>query len=396
MSVFAVLFALISPLTVLGSEPKPGDIINSANVDQYKEYFPLIMYGFVKDGWTLEEPVAIHVKDHTNISAPKNYLEATKNNAGKVTLNPDGTLNGLVAGLPFPDPQEPAKAVKVLWNHYYRWRSDGFSYDQGFWATYRRKGGQITNSLALIDMLFFSHRTSVDPKPVLPNRNNLFYALLLDSQTPPNKDMVTLSWRYEDPTKNDDMWTYVPTLRRTLRLMSSERANPVRGTTYTWDDFYGFDGRVLDYAPTLVAEQKLLALMNQQTKAVVGTKYEHGYPHPVVAGPTDPYELHDFFILDVVPKNSRHPESKKTLFISKDIYHVIYSHVYDKQGNLWKGCINAIISLKTAQGDQGWTQCSSALTDLKSGYWGQNLLWGVTADGKMDSERFAPGALGSF
>ena len=396
MVVCIVLSVFALPGAAMSAAPAPGDVIDASNVEQYKEYLPMILQGFVKDGWGLEEPVTLHVKDRTGLSVPKSYNDATKNNIGKVTLNEDGTLNGHVIGLPFPDPKEPNMARKVLWNHYYRWRSDGFSYDQGFWTTSRRKGGKISNSLALIDMLFFAHRTSVDPKPDLPNRNGLFYALLLDSQTPPNKDMATLTWRYDDPKKNDDMWTYVPTLRRTLRLMSSERSNPVRGTTYTWDDFYGFDGRILDYTPTLVGEPTLLALMSQQTKAVEGTKFEHGYPHPVVAGPTDPYELHDFVVIDVTPKNKRHPESKKTLFISKESYHAIYSHVYDKQGNLWKGMVNAIINFETAQGEAGWTQCSSALTDLKNGYWGQNLLWEVTADGNMNMERFTPGALGTY
>ena len=397
-SIFIFMFVVffILPGSVFGTEPQPGDIIDAGNVEQYKDYLPTLMQGYVKDGWGLEKAVTIHVTSPSKINVPQKYIDASKDNIGKVTLNSDGTINGLVSGLPFPDPKEPDMALKVLWNHYYRWRSDGFSYDQGFWTTSKRKGGHIAHALAMIDVLFFSHRTTVDPKPVMPNRENLFFALILDSQTPPNKDMATLTWRYDDPNRNDDMWTYVPTLRRTLRLMSSERANPVRGTAYTWDDFYGFDGRVLDYTPKMVGEKPLLALMHQQTKAVRGTEFETGYPHPVVAGPNDPYELHDFYVVDIFPKAKRHPEQKKTLFISKDIFHVIYSHVYYKNGELWKGMNNAIINIKTAQGADGWTQCSSALTDLKNGYWSQNLLWEVTADGEMDMDRFRPGALGTY
>ena len=388
------LFALPGPS--LSAEPKPGDVINAGNVDQYKDYLPLLIKGYVKDGWGLEKPVNIHVTSPTKITVPQTYIEASKKNVEKVTLNPDGTLNGFVSGLPFPDPKEPNLGQKILWNHYYRWRADNFTYDQGFWTTARRKGGTITKSLAMIDILFFSHRTAVDPKPNLPSKANLYFALILDSQTPPNKDLATLTWRYDDPRKNDDMWSYVPTLRRTIRLMSSERANPVRGTAYTWDDFYGFDGRILDYNAKFVGKKQFLALMNQQTKAVKGSKFETGYPHPVVAGPTDPYELHGFYQVDVFPKNPRHPETKKSLFISDKIWHVIYSHVYNKKGNLWKGCNNAIINIKTSMDADGWTQCSSALSDFKTGYWSQNLLWEVTMDGPMDMDKFTPAALGMY
>ncbi|MFO7962733.1 MAG: DUF1329 domain-containing protein [Desulfobacterales bacterium] len=394
VAVLAV-FGFVLTGTAFSAEPKPGDVIDASNIDQYKDYFPTIMQGYIEDGWGIVDPVAIHVREKTNVEMPQKYLDASQKNIGKVTLNADNTPENLVAGLPFPEVKEPNRAWKIMWNHYYRWRSDGFSYNDGYWYTSQRKGGPISSALSQIDMLFYTHRTAVDPKPVLPNREDLFSALLLNSRTPPNKDMVTLTWRYEDPFKNDDMWTYVPTLRRTLRMVSSERANPVRGTPFTWDDFYGFDGKLSEWTPKLVGETKLLALMNQQTKCVPGTKYEHGYPHPVVSGPSDPYELRDFWIVDVVPNNSRHPEEKKTLYIEKETYHVMYAHVYDKQGNLWKGCINCIVNYDTAKGEPAWTQCSSSLSDLKNNFWSQNLLWTVTADAPMIKERFSPGALGS-
>lgn len=390
-----MLFVFILPGTAFSTEPKPGDIIDASNIDQYKDYFPIVMQGFVKDGWGIVEPSVIHVKGRTNVGVPQTYIDASRENIGKVTLNADNTPSGLVAGLPFPEVKEPGKAWKVMWNHYYRWRSDGFSYNDGYWYTSQRKGGTIAHAFTQIDMLFYTHRTAVDPKPVLPNRKKLFSALLLNSRTPPNKDMVTLTWRYEDPFKSDDMWTYIPTLRRTLRMVSSERANPVRGTPFTWDDFYGFDGKLSEWTPKLVGEKKLLALMNQQTKCKPGTKYEKGYPHPVVSGPSDPYEVRDFYVIDVVPNNSRHPEEKKTLFIEKEIYHAMYAHIYDKQGNLWKGAVNCIVNFTTAQGQPGWVQCSASLTDLKNNFWSQNLLWTVTADAPMAKERFTPGACGS-
>jgi hypothetical protein len=47
----------------LAAEVKAGDVINSANIEQYKDYFPMYMQRWIKDGWGFEKPVVIKVKD---------------------------------------------------------------------------------------------------------------------------------------------------------------------------------------------------------------------------------------------------------------------------------------------------------------------------------------------
>ncbi|MFO7972726.1 MAG: DUF1329 domain-containing protein [Desulfobacterales bacterium] len=382
-------------------EPKPGDVINSSNVDQYNDYIPLILQGYIENGWGIVEPAEIHVREPGEVDVPQPYIEATEKNAGNVTLSENGSVSGLVAGLPFPDPKEPNKALKIMWNHYYRWRSDGYTYHDGFYTTTQRKGGSVTNILTQIDVLFYTHRTSVEPKPVMPNTHGLYFAQYYNMRSGANKDLVTLTWRYEDPDKDDEMWTYIPTLRRTIRLVSSERANPVRGTPFTWDDFYGFDGKVKAYDYTLIGEPEILALAHQRTVIkdseydVTGSTYTHGYPHPVFSGPSDPYEVREMYCVDAVPKDPRHPEQRKTLWIEKAFYKCMYSHVYDKQGNLWKGQITGALNIKTEQGQPGWTQGHDSLTDLKNSFWTNTILDEFSANGSLNRNRFNPASIGS-
>ena len=105
-------------------------------------------------------------------------------------------------------------------------------------------------------------------------------------------------WRYDNPFKDDEMWAYIPTLRRTLRLVSSERSNPVRGSAYTWDDFYGFDGQPMKYDFKLVDEKPMLVIVNQKTLALPGSEYERGYDRPVMDGPDDPFEIRKVYIIE--------------------------------------------------------------------------------------------------
>lgn len=391
-----VSLCIIFPAWGENKQPAPGDIIDSTNIDQFNDFFPLIMQRFIKDGWGIESPVTVHVKGYDENLPPKSFREKSSANNRKVAMSSDGSLGGYVAGTPFPEPQEPDLATKVMWNLNYRWRGDQFYYPNGYWTTTKRKSGSVSHSNTEIEMLFYTHRSAVDPVPDLENPKALYSALTLNSRTPPNKDMITLSWRYEATDKSDDMWTYIPTLRRTIRLVSSERANPVRGTPYTWDDFYGFDGKIVDYNNTLVGIKPMLGLMNQKTLCTPGTKWEHGYEHPVLAGPDDPFELRDVYIVEVSHKSPRNPEQKKILFISGDIWFPMYTMVYDKQGNFWKGMVNGFKKVKTPGGDTGpWCSVSS-FTDFKTNFWTQNLLNEICPDCEMDYGRFNPASLGTF
>ncbi|MFO7963709.1 MAG: DUF1329 domain-containing protein [Desulfobacterales bacterium] len=367
-----VILAGIFAGGIAGAEPQPGDVINGTNVKQYMDYFPAFMERFFTDGWNVCDPITVHVAEKTeNLPCPS-FLAETEKNAGKTTLNADGSLSGYTTGTPFLDPKEPDMALKLAWNCYYRWRGDDFCYPNGFWSNTKRKGGRISNSRTKIDYIYFTHRTVLDPKPNLENPKDLHFAMLYESTTPQGRGMVNVTWRYEDSLKNDDMWVYIPTMRRTMRLVSSERGNPVRGSPFTWDDFYGFDGKILMFDYEMAGEQSVLGLYN--LKSIAEGKYKGGIKHPVIAGPDDPYELRDVYIISAKSKDPRYPESKKDLYLPKDHFYPIYTICYDKQGRLWKGLNNGFIRLKTLQGEYGCILGQSAMTDFKTEYWTQNHL----------------------
>ena len=393
--VVVLYFVIIIPGQAVAGEPKPGDIIDASNAEQYKDYYPSFIMRAIKDGWGIEKPAVFHVKEPIENLSPPSFRDVTMKNAGKTKLNADGSLTNYFSGLPFPNPKEPDKALKIMWNYTYRWRADDFNYPGGYMTTLKRQGGRHNYSRSEIRQLNYCNRTTISPRPKLENRAGLQFAQMYLSMTPPSKDMATLTWRYEDPFKDDDMWTYVPTLRRTLRLVSSERTNPVRGTAYTWDDFYGFDGQVMKFDFSLLEEKKLLAIMNQNTRAFKDTKYENGYDRSVMCGPEDPYEITDAYVINAAHKN-KCSETKKVLYISKDISCVIYSEVYDKKGDLWKGLTCNYAKLTTEQGETGPWATGSGITDYKTNFWTYALLGDVRLNVNQDPKLFSPGVLGTF
>ena len=399
MAVLILGLCFMIPGSVWAAEPKPGDVIDSSNIDQYKDYFPMFMERYIRDGWKFEKPVVIKVKAQDLTGWTKGYAEASVKNGKVCNLSSEGLLEGFTgAGAPFPEPKEPNKATKIMWNQFYKNFPDDWLLPGSYLSVTKRKGSKrvsITDSQ--YEQVSLSNRTQIDPMPEMDNPKQLYYANKLNSKTPPHKDMATLTWRYKDPLKYDDMWTYVPTLRRTLRLVSSERANPIRGTPYTWDDIFGFDGKIPLFEYKLVGEQTVLNLLNQK---ILAEKVDRqNFPWHPVLHEGEEYELVDCYIIDIKSKDDRYPQSKKTVWVNKNTYFVLYAQMYDKGGDFWKGFWNGgqRRPIKTNHGKE-FIQCqtSSGITDFKTYYWVETITGSLDLNYGADAAYFQPGALGTF
>jgi hypothetical protein len=73
----------------------------------------------------------------------------------------------------------------------------------------------------------------------------------------------SLTWRYRAADKRDDVWTYVPAMRRVRQVSPSNRADGFLGSDLSQDDGAYFDGKVEDFTWKLVGEQDLLVLFDR-------------------------------------------------------------------------------------------------------------------------------------
>ncbi|MFO7962284.1 MAG: DUF1329 domain-containing protein [Desulfobacterales bacterium] len=388
------IIMLITPYFTIAKEVNFGDVVNSENVEEYEEYFPPFVVRFIKDGFGLVEPTTpIHVEDLEIPLPPKSFREASEKNKGKVTLNPENfELAGFeYCGYPFPDVKEPNKIEKIMANYYYRWRTDDYYFREPHLtaSTQQRRGGRITKSYSKSALVRYIGRTAPGFKKNLNNPNELYWAQMNRFFQPAYRNLQTLQWRYIDPVKDDDMWSYIPTLRRTLRMVSSERANPINGSPLTYDDFMGFDGKLQQFTYNLVAEKKVIGNINYD-EDLHYEKYPEGYyPYPVFHGPDYPYGLVDVYEIEVIPRDPKYPESKKVLFMNKHNYWNVYTEVYDKRGEQWKGLICNVSKVKTEKGEYG-PYNSQMDFDLKTGHWLQIITNKLVIDSGFPTELFDP------
>ena len=390
--VLGMVFVFLLAHPVFCAVPAPGTVITAANVDQYAETMAPWIIRMVKDGYGFLDPVTITVKESEPNGPPETFMEATRANLGKVTLDANGQLVNWVAGLPFPEPKEPNMALKCMWNQYHRWVGDDYTYDptEGLVSCGQRLGGAVGWGGLDWTRLKFEGRTDIDPKPSIRNPKDLYFAFHMKTcgTGTPTEQLI---YRYMDPNETDDMWTYVPSLRRTLRMVSSERSNPIGGGVKTWDDLFGFDGRVGDFHYELEREGQMLGLFNMKKRLNDPEVGDH-VSHPVFT--KDPWEIRDMYIIKLIPNDPTYPNTHRYLWLPKEHYFVSYMEIFDKKGAFWKGNYNAFTRVKTMDGQSGNFMNASTQVDIKTSYWLCSLFDTIKINSGVPMQRMLRSTMG--
>jgi hypothetical protein len=92
------------------------------------------------------------------------------------------------------------------------------------------------------------------------------------------KDTAFLTWDYDDPNKDDDQWLYLPALRKTKRIASSDKDGSFMGSDLNYSDMT--DRNLEDYDFTLKKEMEvngvktwLIESMPRSKKVIKETGY---------------------------------------------------------------------------------------------------------------------------
>ena len=126
-----------------------------------------------------------------------------------------------------------------------------------------------------------------------------------------------LVFDYEN--KSDDVWIYLPALRKTRRVVSSQKSQSFMGSEFSYGDLNIPAIDDFDYA------------MSKQ----------------------EPFGGETCYVIDVTPKSKEIAESegysKKTYWVSKDKFAVMRGLFYDKDGKLLKELVTGNIKLLDAK-----------------------------------------------
>ena len=182
---------------------------------------------------------------------------------------------------------------------------------------------------------FWTGRLFVDPKPEKPNPNGYRSQLGLYPILEPFdlKGVGAVGQRYIDPSKQDDSWLYLPSLRRVRRLSTAQRSDALFGQDTDVDSYYGYAGHVAWMTWKFIGERELLGTMHAQHYPVKwDAKTDWAFD--------DVWEKRKVWVVEGVSKLPQYAYGKRVIFIDKEAWVVPYSDIYDRSGELWKIWIN--------------------------------------------------------
>src|SRR5262249_54715739 len=98
----------------------------------------------------------------------------------------------------------------------------------------------------------------------LDNPNDLRASQLIQMKEPAElAGSALLTQRWNDPSKRDKVWSYVPALRRVRDVAPANRSDGMMGSNIALDDFACFDGKLEDFDWQVLGAQTVLAPMTR-------------------------------------------------------------------------------------------------------------------------------------
>ncbi len=325
---------------------KPGDMITAANADRVKDLVSPGVY------YKVERGMAMKIVPTQRIDWPPPYKDATEKYSGQVQLSADHrTVVGYVAGQPFPliDPNDTYVATKIIWNNVFRpIQSDDYDlryFDCDSVYTGLNKPfnevvyGQVGH-YAGYDMV---GRTEVEPMPVDPDfktskRLWLFglYPILAPATS---RGEGFIRFRYSDPNRGDDSWTWLVGARRVRRLNESIMSTATGAQTWDPDHYSGFNPKTEQYTYKFMGEKQMLAC----------ARAEHS---PEVRCPTDGggsacpevWEMRHAYVIEAMPRSGLKQagdvlDSRTVIYMDSEMWFEPYIDTYDRKGELWRNHI---------------------------------------------------------
>ena len=126
---------------------------------------------------------------------------------------------------------------------------------------------------------------------------------VMSFQTPKDVSGVGyLTWEYEDKGKDDDMWLYMPALKKVRRISGSSKNDDFMGTDFTYEDMSERD-------------------LDKDDHSLKGEEIVDGFP---------------CYMIESVPKQKGEAYSKRVIRVRQDNFIIAKVDYYDRQGKLLK------------------------------------------------------------
>jgi hypothetical protein len=339
----------------------PGTVITNQNWEQYRAFMSEGMIALFEGNhfWHMPTDLKIEVGPTISIPLPKKYLDDTTRYSSRVRLTPipgGGYIpSGYVAGLPFPRPLDGTPALigqRIFWDSYYRYQPR-VQWAPTFTYTLDSFGNMTQSSEVKSVYSQLAFLSDVGYPQTIPDSAGYYFVKYNEQIAPEQgKYSAILDLTPGDPTRLDELYEYIPTLRRSLRLSQAARCAPVFGSDYLIDDESdGPPGLPQLYQIDYLGEKKILALEHANSAAFDSpggpAQLDSRYYYPGTLGivpfpkPTmGKWELRDSYVISLrrLPSAAQgYCYSRRVMYVDKENYFGAGElDLYDPRGDLFK------------------------------------------------------------
>jgi len=225
-----------------------------------------------------------------------------------------------------------------------------------FYFAIKDRRGNSKHCIAEQNFLWWKGRLHGEHVPRLePNPSDYEFFSSMGFRTPYDiRGVVMITHRYDQAEKQDDMWMYIPTLRRTRRMSTSQRWDKMPGgQDITWDAATGFNGKPTNYEWKYLG-RKLLLCSHQAKDQLQEIKDKPG-------GTCDQlYQRVNVVLLQYIPKIVS-SVSRAIMYLDPDMYCCYYVEYYDRKGRPYLFYNHAWV----VQGDGCMSPIGYLITDVQ-------------------------------
>ncbi|MFC1594172.1 outer membrane lipoprotein-sorting protein [Candidatus Omnitrophota bacterium] len=212
--------------------------------------------------------------------------------------------------------------------------------------------GQDYNSVSQIYYVdpsgFTRTKEAVRKRLVMAGKDGIQFKDLIAVTEPTSaKGLAILTWTYEDVDRDQDVWLWIPALKKVRKISASEDDDAFMGSDLTVEEVS--TRRFEDEAYKVVKED-----------VFPGYKLEH-------TGEMK-FEGEPCFVIECVPRKFHWYYSKRVIWVSKSTGGHIFEEYYDKNRKLFKTIFRDWIMFDAGEGKQYPIQETVEGKDLRTGH----------------------------
>ncbi len=212
--------------------------------------------------------------------------------------------------------------VKSLEYHKLYNLKEGMSADEIMKIVYHNKYSLFCKDITLKGEVIY-----IDSPTFIRKRRYIKYRMILGKDDIAYKEITTLTyptevkgltvlvWSYESPQKKQDVWVWVPSLKKVRKISASQNDDAFMGSDFTVEE---------------VSTRKF----EDETYRLIGEKHFAGYKSKYTG--EDFFKGRSCFVIEAVPKKKNWYYAKRIIWVDKKTGGNIYEEYYDRRGRLFK------------------------------------------------------------